>query len=98
LTIALSPDLFLSSCCFPFFLLLGLLAIAGAALDRPWAVALGSALFWGGFWSQSFHWHDTISVMLFVDNDQRSKNQPGVRGVPATSWVDVDEPLLFLCQ
>lgn len=48
LTIALSPDLFFIFLLLPVLpLLLGLLAIAGAALDRPWAVALGSALFLG---------------------------------------------------
>lgn len=48
LTILLSPDLFFIFLLLPTFpLLLGLLAIAGTALDRPWAVALGGALFWG---------------------------------------------------
>ncbi len=48
LTIILSPDLFFIFLLLPVFpLILGLLAIAGAAFDRPWAVAVGGALFLG---------------------------------------------------
>lgn len=48
LTLILSPDLFFIFLLLPLFpLILGLVAIAGAALDRPWAAALGGALFWG---------------------------------------------------
>lgn len=48
LTIALSPGLFFIVLLLPVFpIILGVLAVAGAALDRPWAVAIGSALFLG---------------------------------------------------
>lgn len=48
LTILLSPDLFFIFLLLPIFpIILGIMALAGAALDRPWAAALGNALFLG---------------------------------------------------
>lgn len=48
LTIVLSPSLFFVALLLPIFpIILGVMAVAGAAVDRPWAVALGSALFLG---------------------------------------------------
>lgn len=47
-TVALSPGLFFIILLLPIFpIILGILSIAGAAVDRPWAVAVGSALFFG---------------------------------------------------
>lgn len=48
LTVALTPGLFFVVLLMPVVpVILALLTIAGAVLDRPWAVALGSALFFG---------------------------------------------------
>lgn len=48
LTIALSPDLFFIALLLPVFpVILGIMGLAGAALGRPWAVAIGNALFLG---------------------------------------------------
>lgn len=48
LTILLSPDLFFIFLLLPIFpIILGIMALAGAALARPWAAALGNALFLG---------------------------------------------------
>lgn len=48
LTIAVAPGLFFIVLLLPVFpIILGVLTVAGAALDRPWAAAIGSALFLG---------------------------------------------------
>ncbi len=48
LTVALSPGLFFVVLLLPVFpIILGIMSIVGAAVDRPWAVALGNALFFG---------------------------------------------------
>jgi hypothetical protein len=48
LTVALSPGLFFVVLLLPIFpIILGILSIVGAVVDRPWAVAIGSALFFG---------------------------------------------------
>ena len=48
LTVALTPGLFFVVLLMPVIpVILAVLAIAGAALDRPWAVAWGSGLFFG---------------------------------------------------
>ncbi len=48
LTVAVSPGLFFVVLLMPVFpLVLGILSITGAAVDRPWATAAGGALFFG---------------------------------------------------
>jgi pimeloyl-ACP methyl ester carboxylesterase len=48
LTVALSPELFFVTLLLPVFpIVLGILSIVGAVIDRPWAVAIGNALFFG---------------------------------------------------
>jgi dienelactone hydrolase len=48
LTVALSPGLFFVVLLLPVFpIVLGILSITGAVLERPWAVAIGHALFFG---------------------------------------------------
>ena len=48
LTLVLSPGLFFIVLLLPIFpIILGVLTVAGAAIDRPWAVAAGSAFFFG---------------------------------------------------
>ena len=48
LTIWLAPQLSFVFLLLPVFpVVLAILGAAGAAIDRPWAVALGSALFFG---------------------------------------------------
>ena len=48
LTILLSPDLFFIFLLLPIFpIILGIMTLAGSALERPWAVAFGNALFLG---------------------------------------------------
>lgn len=48
LTVVLSPGLFFVTLLLPVFpIVLGILSITGAMIDRPWAAALGHALFFG---------------------------------------------------
>jgi dienelactone hydrolase len=48
LTVALSPGLFFVILLLPVFpIVLGILSIVGTVVDRPWAAALGNALFFG---------------------------------------------------
>jgi dienelactone hydrolase len=48
LTLVLSPNLFFIALLLPVFpVILGIMGLAGAALGRPWAVAIGNALFLG---------------------------------------------------
>ena len=48
LTILIAPQLGFISLLLPIFpIILGIMGAVGAAVDRPWAVALGNALFFG---------------------------------------------------
>jgi dienelactone hydrolase len=48
LTVVLSPGLFFVVLLLPVFpIVLGIMSIVGAAVDRPWAAAIGNALFFG---------------------------------------------------